>query len=80
MARGDKVIATCRGDPNTRLIDLIARGADVLSLDVTAPAEELGEIMNKAVSIHGHVDILCNNAGYMQQGAIEETKWVSSSF
>jgi len=73
LARGNRVIATCRGDPKTRLIDLIAKGADVLSLDVTAPLEELSEFMNKAISIHGHVDILCNNAGFVQYGAIEET-------
>ncbi|KAF8574988.1 retinol dehydrogenase 8 [Ramaria rubella] len=72
LARGDKVIATCRGDPQTRLAGLIAKGADTLSLDVTAPMEEIHAFAKTATAIHGRVDIICNNAGYVQPGALEE--------
>jgi len=67
------VIATCRGNPQERLADLIARGANVLSLDVTAPPHEIKAFVQKAIAIHGQVDVVCNNAGYVQQGAFEET-------
>ncbi|KAF8588274.1 short chain dehydrogenase [Ramaria rubella] len=73
LARGDKVIATCRGDPATRLANLIAHGADVLSLDVASPLNDIQAFAKKAIAINGHVDIICNNAGYVQYGALEET-------
>jgi len=73
LARGDKVIATCRGNAQDRLADLIAQGADALSLDIVVPLPELQAFAQKAIAIHGQVDILCNNAGYVQQGAFEET-------
>jgi len=72
LARGDKVIATCRGNAQERLTDLTCKGANVLSLDVSASPHEIQAFAQKAISIHGHVDILCNNAGYVQKGAVEE--------
>jgi len=72
LARGDKVIATCRGNAQERLKDLIGKGADALSLDVAASPHEIQAFAEKAIAIHGHVDILCNNAGYVQKGALEE--------
>lgn len=74
LSRGDKVIATCRGNAQERLIDLISKGVDALSLDVAAPLQEIQAFAQKAIAVHGHVDIVCNNAGYVQKGAFEEIR------
>ncbi|KAF8652848.1 hypothetical protein AX16_004123 [Volvariella volvacea WC 439] len=72
LKRGDKVIATGRARSLNKLDELKAQGADVLELDVTSPLETLQETAKKAVAIHGHVDVVVNNAGYILVGAIEE--------
>ncbi|KAG9000128.1 hypothetical protein FRB93_012892 [Tulasnella sp. JGI-2019a] len=71
LRRGDKVIATAR---NIDRIDPILRahGADMLQLDVTDPLEHLKKVASEAISIHGRVDIVVNNAGSMHFGALEE--------
>jgi NAD(P)-dependent dehydrogenase (short-subunit alcohol dehydrogenase family) len=54
------------------LSDLVAQGATALSLDVTAPVDDIQAFAQKAIGIYGQVDIVCNNAGYVQLGAFEE--------
>ncbi|KIJ54198.1 hypothetical protein M422DRAFT_241449, partial [Sphaerobolus stellatus SS14] len=53
LKRGHRVIATCRGDAQTRLSDLIAKGAYALSLDITAPTNDLEEFARKAIQVYG---------------------------
>ncbi|KAH8093857.1 hypothetical protein BXZ70DRAFT_948182 [Cristinia sonorae] len=72
LRRGDKVIATARPRSIDQLSDLKNQGADVLELDVTDPLEKLHQVAKAAVKIHGRVDVVVNNAGYIQNGFLEE--------
>ena len=59
--------------------DLKVEGADVIELDVTAPLDTLKAAAEKAVAIHGRVDVVVNNAGYILTGAIEECTYVQTN-
>jgi NAD(P)-dependent dehydrogenase (short-subunit alcohol dehydrogenase family) len=61
---GYTVIATARRPES--ISDLEQRGARTLALDVTSE-----ESMRAAVDAAGPVDVLINNAGYSQSGAVE---------
>jgi NAD(P)-dependent dehydrogenase (short-subunit alcohol dehydrogenase family) len=61
LSRGDKVIATARNA--SKLSDLKADGADIMSLDVTSPLPELVEKAQEAFKRYGRIDYLVNNAG-----------------
>jgi NADP-dependent 3-hydroxy acid dehydrogenase YdfG len=71
LARGDKVIATGR-NPN-KLAVLANTEAHLLKLDVTFPLSELQQIVKEAVNVYGRIDVLVNNAGYIEMGTIEES-------
>ncbi|KAJ7303481.1 hypothetical protein DFH08DRAFT_722164 [Mycena albidolilacea] len=71
LKRGDHVIATARSV--SKLMDLKDKGAAVLELDVTAPLDKLHAIAKEAAAIHGKIDVVVNNAGYVLVGAIEES-------
>ncbi|KAF8918441.1 NAD-P-binding protein [Mucidula mucida] len=73
LRRGDKVIATTRQRSLPQLDDLHKAGADVLELDVTASLSDLEKCAEKAIAIHGRLDVLVNNAGaFLACGATEE--------
>ena len=71
LARGDTVIATARNA--AKLQDLKDAGADTLSFDVTSPLAELEATAAQVFAKHGRVDYLVNAAGYILEGALEET-------
>lgn len=57
------MIAAARARSLKKLQTLKDAGADSLELDVTAPLDKLREIAERAVAIHGRIDVLVNNAG-----------------
>jgi len=69
-ARGHNVIASCRSDDDlTRLNEL---GLEVVKLDVNdshSIATAFSEVIKKT---NGKLDVLINNAGYGQAGALED--------
>jgi NAD(P)-dependent dehydrogenase (short-subunit alcohol dehydrogenase family) len=73
LARGDHVIATARNGTQ-RLAPLKDAGAAVLDLDVTAPQVEIDAKIKEALAIYGGIDVLVNNAGYIEAGIIEEIR------
>lgn len=52
--------------------DLKAAGAAILELDVTAKQSELDAVIEKALNIYDGIDVLVNNAGYIEAGFVEE--------
>ncbi|KAF2871948.1 putative hydroxybutyrate dehydrogenase [Massariosphaeria phaeospora] len=73
LARGDKVVATTRGDVS-RIAALADAGAKTYSLDVTATESEIKGIVAKILE-GGPIDVIVNNAGYIEAGLAEETSY-----
>ena len=71
LARGHKVIASARS--TSRIADLKAAGADTVELDVTAPLADIKKVAKAANDKYGYITHLVNAAGYVLQGAVEET-------
>jgi len=74
LARGDHVIATGRNNAVQRLTALKDIGASVVDLDVTTSQSEIDQQVQKAIGIHGTIDVLVNNAGYIEAGMVEEIR------
>jgi NAD(P)-dependent dehydrogenase (short-subunit alcohol dehydrogenase family) len=71
LGRRDHVVVAARDE--NRLADFAAHGdAHAVSLDVT-DAGQRERAVNQALDRFGHIDVLVNNAGRTQVGAVEET-------
>lgn len=70
---GHRVIATSRDPSKTpELVDQVTSlGGHWLPLDVTNPASEISQVVDKASAIYGQIDVLVNCAAYAQLGAFE---------
>jgi NAD(P)-dependent dehydrogenase (short-subunit alcohol dehydrogenase family) len=71
LKRGDRVVATARNTDSIEGLD----GGDrlsVVSLDVT-DADQREAAVGAAIERFGRIDVLVNNAGRTQVGAVEET-------
>ena len=74
IARGDRVIATARNGPE-RLQVAKDAGAAILDLDITAPQVEIDAKVKEAIGIYGILDVLVNNAGYIEASLVEEARY-----
>ncbi|KAH9896281.1 hydroxybutyrate dehydrogenase [Xylariomycetidae sp. FL2044] len=70
-ALGEQVIATGR-NAETKLAHLKDTGAFILDLDVTASQATIDSKVQEALDAYGSIDIIVNNAGFIQCGAVEE--------
>lgn len=72
LERGDKVVATARNvDTLQELSDKYGANVLPLALDVTDKAA-VADAIKRAQETFGQLDVIVNNAGYGQFGAIEE--------
>ena len=71
--RGDRVIATARGSTQ-RLQYAKDVGAAVLDLDITASQAELDAKVKEVIGVYGTLDVLVNNAGYIEVSLAEEVR------
>lgn len=70
--RGHRVIATCRREEDRQ--KLIAMGLEALLLDVN-DSESIERAFSKTLQLtQGRLDVLINNAGYGQAGALEDVR------
>lgn len=75
LSRGHRVIAS--GRKTVKLAALADKGADTVTLDVTAPFPEIQRVAKEAHEKYGYISHLVNAAGYLLVGAVEETSYVS---
>ena len=73
LKRGDNVIATARKGTQ-RLQALKEAGAAILDIDVQAPQAVLDSKIDMALAIYGGIDVLVNNAAYIEVGVLEELR------
>ena len=78
LERGDKVIATSRNTKSGRLDHLKTAGAAIVDLDVTASQESLNATIKEALAVYGRIDVLINNAAYIEAGPLEEMRYAGS--
>jgi len=71
IERGDFVLGTTRDGRSD--LEISSGRLNIFTLDVTHP-QDVTSVLAKAWQIHGHVDIVVNNAGFGLLGAVEEVE------
>jgi NAD(P)-dependent dehydrogenase (short-subunit alcohol dehydrogenase family) len=71
LAKGHQVVATSRS--LSRLDPLKAKGAALVELDHNQSFEHVQSAIETALGVYQGVDIIVNNAAYVQTGMLEET-------
>ncbi|KAF4970047.1 hypothetical protein FSARC_2865 [Fusarium sarcochroum] len=71
LERGDKVIATARQLSAIEELQYLDE-VKILSLDVTSSQSILETKVQEAIALFGRIDVLVNNAGYVESGVWEE--------
>ncbi len=70
-SKGDKVVAAARNPEADGMVDQAKLGAVTLKLDVTANAETINAVVEKAWKKTKGIDVHVNNAEYALIGAVE---------
>ncbi|MCJ1333210.1 hypothetical protein MMC10_009904 [Thelotrema lepadinum] len=71
LKHGDRAIVTCRRSVD-RLQHLRALGAATMKLDATSSQETLNNLFSDVLAIYGDIDVLVNNAGYVEACLLED--------
>lgn len=68
-SRGDKVLASSR---NPDKVDLDHENIKLVRLNHNEPLDHIKKVVNDLIDVFGTIDIVVNNAGYVQTGTVEE--------
>ncbi|KAH7163446.1 hypothetical protein B0J13DRAFT_538593 [Dactylonectria estremocensis] len=72
LSKGHTVVATARSLSKFPQSLQKRPNTDLVEIQITAPASEIEAAVDAAVSKHGRIDVLVNNAGFGLMGAVEE--------
>ncbi|SDM43927.1 NADP-dependent 3-hydroxy acid dehydrogenase YdfG [Catalinimonas alkaloidigena] len=69
--KGDKVVGTVRKPEHQESLETLSENITAVLMDVTDHATVAAGVQ-KAIDLHGRIDVLVNNAGYGSLGSVEE--------
>ncbi|RTE76312.1 hypothetical protein BHE90_009220 [Fusarium euwallaceae] len=72
LSKGHTVVATARSLSKFPQSLRDSPNVDLIQVEVTSSSAEIEAVINSAVSKHGRIDVLVNNAGFGHMGAVEE--------
>lgn len=72
LSNGHTVVATARSLSKFPQALQESPNADLIELQITASSSDITSAIDSAVSKHGRIDVLVNNAGFGHMGAVEE--------
>lgn len=72
LSKGHTVVATARSLSKFPQSLRDSPNADLVQVEATSSPTEIEAVINSAVSKHGRIDVLVNNAGFGHMGAVEE--------